>query len=134
MVCPNATINGENTYYQLYCSFSCKLFFIKLHKIFGDQNHTPLEWLDIFIIESERSCICVLGVSVLIYDFDIWFWNCSDSVVFIYFFISLQFLNNAINIKSNVLLSRHMWPTLILSIMFMSVSYFALKIILIIFQ
>ena len=52
----------------------------------------------------------------------------------IFFSISLQFLNNAINIKRNVLLSRHMWPTPILSIMCMSVGYFALKIILIIFQ
>ena len=31
--------------------------------------------------ESELSCICVLGVSIL-YDFSIGFWNCSDSVVF----------------------------------------------------
>ena len=37
---------------------------------------------------SERSCICVLGFIdfASFYDFDMWFWNCSDCVVF---FISL---------------------------------------------
>jgi len=48
--------------------------------------------------ESERSCICVSGVTCLcvraidfasIYDFDIWFWNFSDSEVFCFHFISL---------------------------------------------
>ena len=40
------------------------------------------------------SCICELGVLILplFCDFDIWFWNCSDSVVFIIFlFTSLCF-------------------------------------------
>ena len=41
----------------------------------------PRQW-------SERSCICVLGFIdfASFYDFDMWFWNCSDSVVF---FVSL---------------------------------------------
>ena len=44
--------------------------------------------------ESDRSCICVLGVFILplFCNFDIWFWNCSESVVFLMFlFTSLCF-------------------------------------------
>ena len=41
------------------------------------------------IVETERLCICVFGVSIepLATIFDILFWNCSDSVVFCLFFL-----------------------------------------------
>ena len=36
--------------------------------------------------ENETSCICVSRIIFAsFYDFDIWFWNCSDSVVFLGF-------------------------------------------------
>ena len=42
--------------------------------------------------ENERSCIGVLGVSILasFYDSDIWFCNCSDRVVCFYFILKLD--------------------------------------------
>ena len=48
--------------------------------------------------KSKRSCICVLGVSILLpfYNFSIWFWNCSDSVVFFVLFFILFCINHRI--------------------------------------
>ena len=43
--------------------------------------HVPWRWSQ----ESERSCICVGGI-----DFSIWFWNCSDSVLFLLDFGTVQ--------------------------------------------
>ena len=42
------------------------------------------------ILKSERSRICVLRLFVSLYDIEIWFWNCSGSVVW-FFIVTIRF-------------------------------------------
>ena len=59
---------------------------------------TVLHWqfaLDMFTLhvqESERSCICVLGISILYLSFG--FWNCSDNVIFVIFHFIITYTTN----------------------------------------
>ena len=61
---------------------------------------TPSPFIQVTIPsqESGRSCICVRWIDfTFFYDFDIWFWNCSENVVFCFvfrFYWPMSFLIN----------------------------------------
>ena len=63
--------------------------------------------------ESERSCICVLCVSILhlFYDCDIWFWNCSDNEEYFVFHYVVKYIiyNTWVEGRFNCSVSLYVW-------------------------
>ena len=74
------------------CSSSIYGFWLSLWYLQTLQCIKPGQWAIIYL--------CAMGIDfVSFYDFDIWFWNYSDSVVF----LSYHFITSTIDIQPNVL-------------------------------
>jgi len=80
-------------------------------------NLTPPHFMEVHASvsnESERSCICELsqlkGIDLAsFYDFEFWFRNCPDSVVFLFFIVLLYTLQRTLILTSKYLFGRRLF-------------------------
>ena len=72
-------------------------------------NNVACNTLPLPIKESQRLCICLLGISILY--LSIGFWNCSDNVVFVVFHFIINYTTkiNQLNVQNNCLLIMNLY-------------------------
>ena len=98
-------VSGSDVFIFVSCALCCQflwIVFLLLSSVFTNVYLLTPHFLlcPVSSHESERSCINVMDIEIpLLYDFSIWIWTCSYSVI-LFFFISLHFCSINMSVVS----------------------------------